>query len=258
MKPDLHRKRFSQISLSSSCKSIILGSVLGDGSLKIYPKYKNARFWIRHSLIQKEYMYWKINNLNEISSPSSMQLQDPTGYSQNKKLLYQSKACEELSLIHELLYSENHLKIKRSWLNHLTPLSLAIWWLDDGSIIGNGKRGVLCTDPFSQYEHKLLKRYLEVAWGITARIGTLNRIYKGKQKQVYRLYLNNESLKCFLRLIMRYAPVESMIYKYCLLYKDPKLQERWISEMVAIFPEWEVKIREIIKVRKLRLKYFRK
>lgn len=258
MKPDLHRKRFSRISLSSSCKSIILGSILGDGSLKIYPKYKNARFWIRHSLIQKEYMYWKINQLGEISSPGSMQLQDPTGYSQNKKLLYQSKACEELSIIHELLYSDNHLEIKRSWLNHLTPLSLAIWWLDDGSIIGNGKRGVLCTDPFSHYEHKLLKRYLEVAWGITAQIGTLNRITKGKQKQVYRLYLNNESLKCFLRLIMGYAPVESMIYKYCLLYKDPKLQERWISEMVAKFPEWEIQIREIIKVRKLRLKYFRK
>ena len=258
MQPDLHRKQFAQISLSSSCKAIILGSVLGDGSLKLYAQYKNAKFCIRHTEPQREYMYWKAHLLQEISIASSLQIQKPSGYSKNKKLLYESKVCEELTQIHHLLYSQNRLNIKRSWLNHLTPLSLAIWWLDDGSIIGNGKRGVLCTDPFSKHEHTLLKRYLKVVWHIESQIGTLYRTYKGEVKQVYRLYLNNKSLQCFLKLIMRHAPVESMIYKYCLLYKDPKLQERWISEMLVAFPHWETKIRDTIQHRQSRLKYFRK
>jgi hypothetical protein len=49
-------KLFDQISLSDSCKSVILGSILGDGSLKLYDGYKNARLSIRHSNIQKDYL----------------------------------------------------------------------------------------------------------------------------------------------------------------------------------------------------------
>jgi hypothetical protein len=49
-------KLFNQISLSDCCKSIILGSILGDGCLKIYKGYKNARLSIRHSEIQRDYL----------------------------------------------------------------------------------------------------------------------------------------------------------------------------------------------------------
>ena len=36
-------------------QAIILGSLLGDGSLKIHSGYKNARFSFRHSYKQQEY-----------------------------------------------------------------------------------------------------------------------------------------------------------------------------------------------------------
>ena len=49
-------KLFNQISLSENCKSVVLGSILGDGSLKKYSGYKNARLSIRHSIVQKDYM----------------------------------------------------------------------------------------------------------------------------------------------------------------------------------------------------------
>ena len=54
---NLSKKRISQVPLSDSVKSIILGSLLGDGSLRIDKGYKNARFIVRHSWIQKEYFY---------------------------------------------------------------------------------------------------------------------------------------------------------------------------------------------------------
>lgn len=258
MRPNLSKKQLSQISLSESCKAIILGSLLGDGSLKLYKPYKNARFWIRHSWIQKEYWDWKIARLSEINTKQSNQVQSPTGYSKQKKLLFQSAALEKLTQIYNITYKNNRLYIKRKWLNHMSTLSLAIWWLDDGSIIGNGKRGVFCTDAFSKKDHQLLQRYLHISWKINTKLGILNREYKGHTKQIYRLYLNNQALKKFLVLIMPYAPIPSMIYKYCILYKDPNLQERWISEMLVAFPDWETNIRESIQNRKLKLKYFRK
>ena len=50
------REPFKDISLSYVCIQVILGSVLGDGSLKIQKNYKNARLQIRHSVVQKEYL----------------------------------------------------------------------------------------------------------------------------------------------------------------------------------------------------------
>lgn len=256
-KLNLSKKKLAQISLSQSCKAIILGSLLGDGCLKIYKPYKNARFWIRHSWCQKEYWEWKISQLTEIQTFHSHQIQEPNGYSKKKKLLFQSAAQQQLTEIYSLTYKRNRLQIKRSWLNHLTPLSLAICWLDDGSIIGKGKRGVLCTDNLSKKENIILQRYLQVQWKIHVKIGTLNR----KFKVVNRLYFNTTSLKQFFRIIMSSTPIPSMIYKYCLLYKDTKLQERWISEMVIAFSNSQIEekeIRGIISARKMQLKYFRK
>ncbi|PIR02174.1 MAG: hypothetical protein COV62_02125, partial [Candidatus Nealsonbacteria bacterium CG11_big_fil_rev_8_21_14_0_20_35_11] len=51
--------------LSKNCKEIILGSLLGDGSLRIHKSYKNARFSFRHSVNQKEYFFWKAGQLKE-------------------------------------------------------------------------------------------------------------------------------------------------------------------------------------------------
>jgi len=149
------------------------------------------------------------------------------GYSYHRKLLFQSSAKKELTQIYKITYKKNRICIRRTWLNHMTPLSLAVWWLDDGSIIGNGKRGVLCTDGFSEKEVLTLQRYLAIVWKIEVQLGILNRkLLDGKSKKYFRLYLNTTSLKSFFRIIMPCIPVPSMIYKYCLLYKDTELQQR--------------------------------
>src|SRR3989344_6056282 len=145
--------------LSNVCKDLILGSLLGDGSIKIHPKYKNARFSFRHSIKQKDYFFWKMKQLEEISSKKCWWKQKG-GFSENIIFRYQSNALPVLSEIYNLTHPKGMLKIRRKWLNQLTPLSLAVWWLDDGSIISNGRKGVICTDAFSKEENEILKRYL--------------------------------------------------------------------------------------------------
>ena len=41
--------------LSCQTRSILLGSLLGDGSLKIHKGYQNARFSFRHTIKQQDY-----------------------------------------------------------------------------------------------------------------------------------------------------------------------------------------------------------
>lgn len=219
--------------LSDHTKEIILGSLLGDGSLKIHKGYRNARFSFRHSERQRDYFYWKVANLKEICSNNCVFQQPPDGYSKEKKLRYQSLALESLTELYKLTHQHGVLRIRRKWLNQLTPLALAIWWFDDGSLIANSRKGVFCTDGFDQASVNLLAHYLNVVWNIRTRVAPVGRKRDGKQLQYWRLWISStDELKKLLRIILPHTP-ESMLNKVILLYKDSKLQQRWISEIIS-------------------------
>ena len=239
---NLKNKILKNIPLSDSCIEIILGSILGDGSLKIHKNYKNARFKFKHSIVQKDYFNWKVSMLSEISSKKSVIIQKPDNFSNNKKLLFQSKALESLTTIYNKTHRNNKLQIKRQWLNHLTPLSLAIWWLDDGSLISNNRKGVLCTDNFSQTSVQLLSNYLSVVWKIESRVAPISsfKLKYSKKDKYYRIWFNTTELKKFLRIILPYIPTQSLVYKVLIKYKDLELQQRWISEVKKALPFMQI------------------
>lgn len=244
--------------LSDQCKEIMLGMLLGDGSLKIHKPYKNARLSFRHSISQKDYFFWKVGELKEICSESCWWKQEPNGLG-GEMLRFQSLALESLTEIHKLTYHHNELVIKRRWLNLLTPLSLAVWWLDDGSIIGNGRKAVLCTDPFALEEQKILAQYLLKVWKVRVAIGKIKRERDGVVKEYYRLWFrSSEELKKFLLIILPHIPVASMLYKAILLYKDSQLQQRWISEIVKNTKFPEELVSKLVDEKKSRYKSFQK
>lgn len=216
--------------LSKDIKSIILGSVLGDGSLKIHPKYRNARFSFRHSEKQSDYFFWKVNQLKEIAGEKHYWRQSKNGKDGwgTVKLRFQSKALPALTEIFELTHPKKTFLIRRKWLNLLTPLSLAIWWQDDGSIIANGRKGVLCTDGFKKQEVQLLQKYLKKVWNIQTTAAPKS----SKEKDKLRLWFrSSKELQSFLRIILPHLKVEQMIPKFTLLYHNHQLQQRWISEI---------------------------
>ncbi len=228
------------VPLSDTARAVILGSILGDGSLKIQNGYRNAGLQIRHSEKQKEYLVWKARALSEVAREKGVSVQRPDGYSQREKWRFVSRNTPALTELHRRTHVQNRLVVKRSWLNELTPLSLAIWWCDDGSLIGYGARkGVLCTDGFTKATVDTLARYLKVVWNVRAVVAPVGRKRDGTHEQYWRLWIRSqEELKKFLRIIVPHIPVPSMLGKVILLYKDPQFQERWISEVVerSTFP----------------------
>ncbi|OHA40010.1 MAG: hypothetical protein A3G59_02825 [Candidatus Taylorbacteria bacterium RIFCSPLOWO2_12_FULL_47_20] len=224
------------VPLSDQARAIILGSILGDGSLKIQSRYANANLQIRHSETQKDYLLWKAEKLKEIARDRSVSVQEADGYSKNRKWRFVSRNLQSLTQLHQLTYKDNHLRIRRKWLNQMTVLSLAVWWCDDGSLIGyGGRKGVFCTDGLDEESVKILARYLRVVWNIRAKVAPVGRKRDGKQEQYWRIWISSqEELKKFLRIILPYIPVPSMLKKAILLYKDSQFQQRWISEVVNL------------------------
>ena len=133
----------------------------------------------------------------------------------------------------------------------LTPLSLMVWWLDDGSLIVNSRKGVFFTEGFNYQDLTVLSRYLNTKWDIRTQIGR-----RGKYFQL-RIY-STEELKKFLRLVLPYLSVESMLPKVILLYKDQNLQNRWISEVYRL-TKFSIKtIEKYVSEKRQRWKCFRK
>jgi hypothetical protein len=231
----MHNTDKKYVPLSENARAVILGAILGDGSLKIQSKFANAGLQIRHSEIQKDYLLWKAEMLKEIATDSSISVQEPDGYSKNRKWRFVSKRVPSLTELHHLAYSHNRLKIRRTWLNQMTPLSLAVWWCDDGSLISyGGRKGVFCTDGFDEASVRILARYLEVVWNINVIVAPVGAKRDGKQERYWRIWIRStEELQKFLRIILPYIP-PCMIQKTLLLYKDPQFQQRWISEVVQL------------------------
>jgi hypothetical protein len=255
MPNDIHQS----VSLSDRTVALILGSLLGDGSLKIHPGYKNARFSFRHSIKQINYFDWKVDQLTEISGDKHRFLQKPDGFSKHEKLRYQSLALPSLTELYELTHERKQFRIRRKWLNNMSDLSLAIWWLDDGSLISNTRKGVISTDGFDHQSVKRLARYLQVVWHINTTVGVISNRGKNfsRESQYYRIWIRSgEELKKLLRIVAPHVHQEDMLYKVLILYKDPELQQRWISEIAALTEFSTEQITAVVNQRKASLKLF--
>lgn len=243
--------------LSCRATEIILGSLLGDGSLKIHKPYKNARFSFRHSISQREYFFWKVKALEEISSKKCVWVQEKGGQDGfgEPKLRYQSRAIDSLADLYTLTHKRGRFEIRRKWLNQLTPLSLVTWWCDDGSLVANSRKGVFCTDGFPKKEVQRLRQYLKVVWRITTHLGA---VASRSEREYYRLWIySTEELKKFLRIILPCLPVASMLPKVLLMYRDSQLQQRWISEVCELSPFPRSVIEEHLLLKRSKWKHFR-
>lgn len=229
------RKRYGSIGLSQRAKQIVLGGVLGDGSLKIARRYRNARYCERHTERQKAYAFWKFAALvPELGGTLKRRRSDAGSLTTNDRMHYQSRVHPGLTQLHHLTHWRNKKAIRRHWLNHLDALALTVWWCDDGSLNARTRHGVLCTDGFSYDAHKRLARYLQVDWGIFTHIVR----QPSPVAHHFRLHLDRENLQRYLDIILPHMPVASLLYKVMPCYGNLKDQQRWISTVQARLPRY--------------------
>ncbi len=165
-------------SLTQVEKSIIIGSLLGDGYLRIVPGRKNAFLEINHSISQKEYVDWKFRKLrNIVKSPQHPELTE----------LYLRFYSNKVKIIPDL---------------ELNPLIIAVWFMDDGS--KSYKTYYLNTQSFDYLSQKRFVQILKKQYDINS---SLNR-----DKQYYRIRIKQDSAKRFKKLIYNHI-ISSMKYK---------------------------------------------
>jgi len=121
--------------LTEEQTSIIVGSVLGDGSLKRYSSTANTMFTCEHGQKQNFYNKWKADKLKDLKSvytEYTRKTVDPRTGKFYSSSVTRTLVNTELNKFYDLFYIDNK-QVSQEVLSYVTPLALAVWLMDDGS-----------------------------------------------------------------------------------------------------------------------------
>lgn len=184
-------------SLTEVEREIIVGSLLGDGYMRIIPGRADAFLEINHSIKAKDYVDYKYNSLKRICESAPVQRT-----TNDNRVAYRffTKQHRDLTDLYNQFY-KNKIKFIPKDLD-LTPLTLAVWYMDDGSKCRDSDI-YLNTQQFSVDDQKILLFKLRLL-GISARLN--------KDKKYFRIRILKPSIRTFMDLISQHV-IDAMRYK---------------------------------------------
>lgn len=198
------------LQLTAMQRSFMIGSLLGDGTMRIGKGAINANFKVEHGLRQKDYVMWKYSLLKNFVStePKESYRYDESGERYKKSWWFRTVRHPLLTNIYHRFYIGDGYRTGRKIIpkdigNDLTPLALAVWIMDDGSY--EKGRIHISTYSFELLEICLLLNILQKQYGI------LMRSYRDRDKG-YCIYSNQEQTKKLIQAICPYI-IPSMRYK---------------------------------------------
>lgn len=223
------RRRYSKLENSpiKLARKILLGTVLGDANLVLRGRRGKARLRFRHSERQLEYLLWKVKRLGPLvgrfSVSKGIRTLDETvfpgyyiGGKQFVNYFAQSSSLECLwDTWRDFYFFKEGRWVKEihsNVLNRLTPVSIAVWFGDDGNsslLYGKYPRVVLALGRISKDEAERVKNFFEETFGMSSYV----RLMKPKMTSWYIRFFGENAVK-FLELVTPY-----LLEVKCLRYK---------------------------------------
>ena len=149
--------------LTEEQRSILIDSLLGDGTMRLGKGAKNANFKIEQGLAQKEYTLFKYSVLKDLvlTEPKISYRYDENGNRYEKSWWFRTVRHPLLTQIYNRFYTGDGYRTGRKIVPKdiaidLNPQSFAIWIMDDGCYT----KGVIdiSTYSFSEDEIKILEK----------------------------------------------------------------------------------------------------
>lgn len=227
------RKNLSDFIISEEQNDILIGSMLGDGTLIKVSQNTNSSYHEKHTSPQKLYCEWKFDMLKPFSSSITTlktyprKIEDRIIYSCNDSISINTIRHEIFTKMEKEWYKRdeqgnyifrlNGTRIKVVPRNiNLTPRIIAVWFFDDGYNNQAHRLAKFSTDGFDFGEVEFLMKLLN-------NIGIKDTaIYMNKSRPV--LHINAGSYLPFIKMVEPFVPTSDIIYKVDLSkYKTPEI-----------------------------------
>jgi DNA polymerase-3 subunit gamma/tau len=201
--------------------SVVVGAAIGDGHISLTGSQMRARLSITQGADQKIYLKYKAQLLGDlVQSPLAFQ-NYPGTFSRKGTFRLATRSFPQIAEIHRELYDGNGQKrVSREYLERLTPLGLALWYLDDGSLVTQdhkytrkkdggishypATRSTLSVHGLALEEARTIVDWLEEIWGVN---GGVTETTKGPV-----IWFTLEGTRKLHEIIAEYVPPE-MDYK---------------------------------------------
>ena len=199
------RSLAESVRLTVRQKDIIVGLLLGDGHLETQNRGRTFRLKVEHSIRQKEYVDWLYQELsNMVLTQPQSKLQTVSGKIY-EKYWFSTVSNGALRFYAQQFYTD-HKKIAPKMIAKLaSPLSLAVWFMDDGSLKSRFHRArIINTHCFDRMSLQRLRDMLEKQFHIHTTLR--------KQSEGMQLYIPSSDIEMFINLIKSHIH-PSMEYK---------------------------------------------
>lgn len=194
-------------------RNLLIGLLLGDGTIS-----NNNVFKLSHCEAQRNFLEWKIQQLNEMAIRNNgiKSYTSTCGYNTGKTVLYtQLNIIPFIKVLRKVVYQKGKKTFTRKLLNRLDARGIAIWYMDDGHINIRKVKGRPCgfyikistCEP--KEEVQTIIDYFKEVWDINFYM-----FHEGKQLDSYSLCCGTKEGLKFITLVKPYVEqVPSMLHK---------------------------------------------
>lgn len=220
--------------INKESRNLLIALLLGDGTIS-----NNNVFKIAHCEEQKDYLEWKIKQLNEagIRNNGIKSYIKTKGFNIDVPVYYtQLNIIPFVKVLRRVMYKNKKILGNRKLLNRLDAKGIAIWYMDDGHInirkTNNKIHGfyikISTCEP--KEEVQVIIDYFKEVWGVQFYM-----YHEGKKENSFSLCCGTKEGLKFIDIVKPYVEqVPSMIYKiqFDLSQREKNLYNKlsWSSE----------------------------
>ena len=200
--------------ITKESRNLLIALLLGDGTI-----CNNNVFKLAHAEQQKDYLEWKIKQLNDagIRNNGLKTYVKTCGYNTGVNVYYtQLNIIPFIKVLRRIFYKPKKVLGNRKLLNRLDARGIAIWYMDDGHInIRKDKDGrpmgfyIKIATCLPKNELQIIIDYFKEVWGVNFYM-----FHEGKKEDSFSLCCGTKEGLKFINIIKKYVlQVPSMVHK---------------------------------------------
>lgn len=200
--------------ITKESRNLLIALLLGDGTI-----CSNNVFKLTHAEQQKDYLEWKIKQLNYagIRNNGLKSYVKTCGYNTGVNVYYtQLNTIPFIKVLRRVFYKPTKILGNRKLLNRLDAKGIAIWYMDDGHInIRKDKDGrpmgfyIKIATCLPKTELQIIIDYFKEVWDINFYM-----FHEGKKEDSFSLCCGTKEGLKFINIVKKYVlQVPSMVHK---------------------------------------------
>lgn len=200
--------------ITKESRNLLIALLLGDGTI-----CSNNVFKLAHAEQQKDYLEWKIKQLNDagIRNNGLKTYVKTCGYNIGVTVYYtQLNIIPFIKVLRRIFYKPKKVLGNRKLLNRLDARGIAIWYMDDGHInIRKDKDGrpmgfyIKISTCLPKDELQVIIDYFKEVWDVSFYM-----FHEGKKEDSFSLCCGTKEGLKFINIIKKYVlQVPSMVHK---------------------------------------------